>query len=246
MRNIKLTIEYDGGGFCGWQVQPNGATVQEALEKALYKMTAENVSVTGASRTDAGVHALGQVANFRTMSKIPCDGFLNGLNSILPPGIAIKRAEDVDLKFHAKRDSKWKHYRYIIFAGEQKAALCRGLMWHRRSRPDVRAMRKKARALVGTHDFSSFCASDDHNKSKVRKIIKIRISEAELLNLRRRVIFIDIVGDGFLKYMVRNIVGTLADPKKSFDIKEILNARDRKRAGVTAPACGLYLVEIKY
>jgi tRNA pseudouridine38-40 synthase len=246
MRNIKLTIEYDGGGFCGWQVQPNGTSVQEVVEKAIAKMTREKIRITGASRTDAGVHALAQVANFRTKTKIPCKGLLMGMNSLLPGGVVVKKAEDVGLDFHSKRDSKKKHYRYIILNGTIRPALGRGLLWHRRGSLDLKAMRRAAKVIVGTHDFTSFCASDDANKTKVRKILSIKISKKVLPILGKKAVMIDIVGNGFLKYMVRNIVGTLVDPGKSAHMKEILDARDRKKAGVTAPACGLYLVEITY
>jgi len=263
MRNIKLTIEYDGSGFSGWQVQPRARTVQDVLQKALGKMTGKKVTLQGASRTDACVHALAQVANFRTESKIACKNFVDGLNSLLPDDVSIKDACDVAPDFYAKRDSKGKHYRYLIMTGPARPALMRNRVWFiKNAVPAVDNINAAAQALVGEHDFSAFCASGDTNKSKVRRIDRIEASvipakagiSGNELDSRLRgndtcLITIDITGNGFLKYMVRNIVGTLLNSKLKPDpknLKMILESKDRKKAGVTAPASGLYLVEVFY
>lgn len=293
MRNIKLIIEYDGTAYCGWQVQPNGVTVQAVLKRAIEKMVGHAVTLTGASRTDSGVHALGQVANFKTPKNIPCDGFLNGLNSLLPEDIAIKNVEEVPDDFHAKRSAKGKHYRYLIAFGRSRPVLMRNRAWYvgnvvapfmgPKECPMNRAtthtiaknINKAAQPLVGLHDFSAFCASGDHNRSKVREIYSIRANvipsaclparqasegsrelkfSGSVVHHRRTqddmtILAIDIKGGGFLKYMVRNIVGTICKLKKlksDPNIYKILGSRDRTQAGVTAPACGLYLVEVFY
>ena len=245
MRNIKLTIEYDGTRYCGWQVQSNGVTVQAVLQKAISKMTGgSKVTLYGASRTDAGVHSLGQTANFHTTSKITRDGFLRGLNSILPDDISIRDVEEVPLAFHSRRSAKRKHYRYLIYCDKPKLALLRNRAWYLQARPDVKIMNGAAKALVGIHDFSSFCASGDTNRSKEREIksISVRNDRVSCFNL----IVIDVIGTGFLKYMVRNIVGTLIKVGSRTEMKAILESKDRNKAGVTAPAQGLYLLEVLY
>ncbi len=292
MRNIKLTIEYDGTAYCGWQIQPNGTTVQAVVKRAIEKMVGHAVNLIGASRTDAGVHALGQVANFKTAKNIPCYGFLKGLNSLLPDDISIKGCQEVPSDFHAKRSARGKHYRYLLAFGGSRPALFRNRVWHvgsqyvaegfspprsvaqdfspanisRSKDPHyniAKKLNRSAQALVGTHDFSAFCASGDSNRSKVREIysIKARVipsgGEGSRVHIgHMTVIAIDIKGKGVLKYMVRNIVGTLIRPRglnsifkpdpKICKISDILRSRDRKQAGVTAPACGLYLVEVYY
>lgn len=276
MRNIKLTIEYDGTAYCGWQVQPNGVTVQAVLQKAIRKMAGHKIDLQGASRTDSGVHAYAQVANFKTSSKIPCIGFLRGLNSLLPEDIVVRNVEEVPLEFHAKRDARAKHYRYLIVFGETRPAILRDRVWFAPTKVGhpalgrqtlvweiAKKINKAAQALVGTHDFTSFCGAGDNNKTKVREIYGIQahviasrreaawqspelngIASACGLAMTNQLIAIDIIGSGFLKYMVRNIVGTLVEMPQQ--MKKILAACDRKKAGVTAPACGLYLVEVKY
>lgn len=294
MRNIKLTIEYDGTAYCGWQAQPNGVSVQEMLQVALRKMTGEKTMLQGASRTDAGVHALGQAANFRTRTAIPCRGFIEGLNSLLPEDISVIGAEEVPEGFHAKRSSKGKHYRYLIAFGGSRPALMRNRVWFIRdvapasgygagaSRSEVldriAELNEAAQVLVGEHDFSAFCGAGDTNRSKVRRIDRIEVRGRELVTGKdgdvlvplslpsgSNLLSIDITGNGFLKYMVRNIAGTLAGlvfpvqrhggPAGTCDrkrisgrerIKYILDSGDRKKAGVTAPAFGLYLIEVYY
>lgn len=255
MRNIKLTIEYDGKDYCGWQVQPNGRTVQAEVCRAVKKMVGHDVVIIGSGRTDSGVHALAQVANFATTSKISCDGFLKGINSILRGDVSIRSVEDVPPDFHAKRSARSKHYRYLIYTGRSKPALLRDRVWHLKTnlKPAkiVSIFKKAAKPLVGEHDFSSFCAVDDGNHSKVRKILKME-ARSRKHEAGGDVIEINIVGTGFLKHMVRNIVGTLVMALKCKGgdhakfIKNILDSKDRKKAGVNAPACGLYLVKVKY
>lgn len=266
MRNLKLTIEYDGTDHCGWQIQSNGVTVQGLIEKALAKMTGKKVRIIGASRTDAGVHAFGQTANFHTASKISCDGFLKGLNSLLPDDISIRRVEEAAMDFHSKNCALGKHYRYLIYCSVPKPAILKDRVWHLWNAPDIKKLKRNARPLVGVHDFSAFCASGDTNRSKVREIKKIAcsviLSKAKdpintigsgrsfvpLIGPQDdiRLIAIDIIGTGFLKYMVRNIVGTMVGAASPAEMSKILASRDRRRAGKTAPACGLYLMRVFY
>ncbi|MBI2091748.1 MAG: tRNA pseudouridine(38-40) synthase TruA [Deltaproteobacteria bacterium] len=251
MRNIKLIIEYDGTAYCGWQIQPNGVTVQALIQNAVSKMTGKKAVLLGASRTDAGVHAIAQAANFKTESKISCEGFRRGLNSLLPNDIVIKNAEDVPISFHAKNNAKGKHYRYLILLAKSRPAILKNRAWHLRKNQNINAvfMQKAAKALVGKHNFTSFCASGDANCTKVRQIdaIKVKTVKFSLIPaLDSTLIAIDVFGGGFLKFMVRNIVGTLVSVLSAGEMKKILEAKDRKKAGVTAPACGLYLVSVKY
>jgi tRNA pseudouridine38-40 synthase len=251
MRNIKLTIEYDGTAYCGWQIQPNGKTIQALVQNAIFKMTGKKSALLGSSRTDAGVHAIAQVANFKTESKISCDGFLRGLNSLLPDDIVIKNVEDVPFSFHSKNDAKGKHYRYLILLAKSRPALLKNRAWHlrRNQNVDVTLMQKAARVLVGKHDFTSFCASGDTNHSKVRQIDEIKVKTVKFSPipvLDSILIAIDIFGGGFLKFMVRNIVGTLVSVLSSGEMKKILEAKDRKKGGITAPPRGLYLISVKY
>lgn len=267
MRNIKLTISYDGTDYSGWQIQPNGVTIQELLQKAVRQMTGEDNNLVGAGRTDAGVHAFGQVASFRTEKGIPIEGFRKGLNSVLPADIRIMSVEEVPDNFHPIRDSKSKHYRYIISVGESEYPLFLNRSWLIMRDLDERMMREASLCLVGKHDFSAFRAADDCNNGAVREIFDLKIcaydknifisdfllqgvasSDAKPLNKSSYII--DIKGDGFLKNMVRNIVGTLVDVGVGkitpAEFKEIFESHDRKKAGVCAPASGLYLVAVEY
>ncbi len=258
-RNIKLTIEYDGTNYSGWQIQPNSPTVQSEVIRAIKKMTGEDVVLTGSSRTDAGVHALSQVANFRTSSKIPLHNFLRGLNCILPEDISIIDVVDIDESFHAKRLAHGKHYRYILALGSSRSAIMRDRAWFvaglkpRELSLFVKRINAAAKPLIGDHDFTSFCASGDTNVSKVRRLLSVKAKLVKKSDFTKSpLVHIDVTGEGFLKQMVRNIVGTLvatakSDEKKPAEaVKKILKSKDRKKAGVTAPACGLYLVDVKY
>jgi len=243
-RTIKLVLEYDGTCFSGWQIQPRKNTVQQVAQDILQRVTQENIKVVGASRTDTGVHALGQVAHFRTRSKISVEKLFIALNGLLPPQISVKAVEEADADFHAIRSAKFKTYRYVIRNAKTGSALQRLRMWHVRDSLDLPAMRRAARALVGRHDFSAFRGAKSDTKTSTRRLLRVSIRKAD------DNIVIEIVGDGFLKYMVRNIVGTLVDVGKGrispVAFREIVRSRDRKKAGMTAPAFGLYLVEVGY
>lgn len=245
MRNIKLVIEYDGTNYHGWQVQPNGLTVQEAIEEKIETMTRQRVRLTASGRTDAGVHALGQVANFLTPSTIPVEGFHRGLNSLLPPDIVVQSAEEVDLQFHAQYGAKRKTYRYVILNREIPSALFRNYSWHVPGGLDLPAMEEASRLLPGKQDFTSFQGAEADTEDPVREVFQAGWSEKapDFLHFT-------IEADGFLKHMVRNIVGTLVEVGKGKRSPEqfghVLRARDRRQAGRTAPPQGLFLVGVKY
>jgi tRNA pseudouridine38-40 synthase len=245
MRNIKLVIEYDGTNYHGWQVQPNGLTVQEVIEEKIQVMTRQHVHLTGSGRTDAGVHALGQVANFRTTSTVPVEGFHKGLNSLLPRDIVIQSAEEVDPEFHAQYGAKRKVYRYVILQREIPSALFRNYSWRVPGALDVPAMEQASCLLVGKQDFTSFQGADADTEDAVREVFRAgwSVKESGFLHFT-------VEADGFLKHMVRNFVGTLVEVGKGKispeGFREILTARDRRRAGMTAPPQGLFLVEVKY
>ena len=248
MRTIKLTIEYDGTNYCGWQIQPTGRSIQGVLCKALRKMTGEENHVIGASRTDAGVHALGQVAHFRTSTMIPPVGFMRGINSAIDCDIAVTAAEEAPSDFHAQKDAVSKLYRYLILNGDAPSALLADRCWHIRDKLDIDAMKEAAECLVGKHDFKSFQAAGSSARDAVRRIdrIDIRSQTADC----RLVQAIDISGNGFVYHMVRNIVGTLVligkGKLKAEEMGKILKAKEIKKAGATAPAKGLYLVSVGY
>lgn len=254
MRTIKLTISYDGTNYVGWQVQPNGVSVQALVQAAVRKMTGEENAVVGASRTDAGVHAVAQAAHFETQSEILCENFRMGINSILPPDIAVTFVSDVHAGFHARRDAKGKKYIYRILVSDERGPLLQSRFWHIRKMPDVKAMKAAAKVLVGEHDFSSFCAAGSGAKNAVRKINSIKIKTSrpspEFFAGEGRVIDLVFKGEGFVRHQIRNIVGTLVDigfgKIEKGEMKKILAARDRKKAGRKAPACGLYLVKVFY
>ena len=266
MRNIKLIIEYDGTNYAGWQIQkspqsivhsPQTKTIQETIEKVLEKILQEKVKVTGSGRTDSGVHALAQTANFRTSSPLPVSKIQKALNSLLPKDISIKEAKEADRDFHSRYSAKSKTYRYFILNSETKSAFLNKYVWHIPYRLNVSLMRKEADTLSGRHDFKSFCASGSSVKTTVRTIKKISVVVAvrepplpQLSALSSPAIIIEIEANGFLYNMVRNIVGTLVEIGrgrfKERDLKKILLARNRKQAGPTAPAQGLFLVEVKY
>ncbi len=241
-RNIKLTIEYDGTHFSGWQRQAKERTVQGDIERALKELTAEKINLIAAGRTDAGVHALGQAANFKTKSKLPIDRFAPAINSLLPKDILVKEAQEVALRFNSRRDARSKVYRYRIFLGQ--TALQRTYLWPYRFRVALPQMRKTTKYIVGKHDFTSFCVA------KSRKGSNICVIKKAIWKKSGNMLEFEIEGDRFLRSMIRIIVGTLMEVGRGkispTEFKGILSARDRRRAGLTAPACGLYLVEVKY
>jgi tRNA pseudouridine38-40 synthase len=245
MRNFKMIVEYDGTAYCGWQRQENGITIQQVLEEAIQLITGEKVAVIGSGRTDAGVHALNQVGSFRCSTKLPVNKIFMGMNSVLPPDIVVKEMGEVAGEFHAQHDVKSKVYVYKICNQRLRPVLGRNYFWHIRFPLDLALMINAAQFLIGTHDFSCFCATGTHVKDRVRTITDIEIKTCD-----DGLIEIKVEAHGFLKYMVRNIIGTLVEvgrgKRKPEEMKPIIESRDRTIAGVTAPACGLFLKEVKY
>lgn len=257
MRNIKLTIEYDGTDYCGWQIQKRGAklktqskkSIQETIEKALGKILKEKIKLIGSGRTDSGVHALAQVANFKTRSEMKPLEFKAALNSNLPKDIRIKNVKEVDLNFHSRFQAKSKLYRYRILNKKVPSVFTRNYSHFVPYSLDWKTMRREAKTLVGSHNFSSFQAKsfkakDKKERNPFRTIKKLRVSKED------SEILIDIESNGFLYNMVRNIVGTLIEvgrgKLREGAVKEILEKKNRKFAGPTAPAKGLCLVKVRY
>ena len=244
MRRIHLIVEYDGTAYAGWQRQANAMTVQEKLERAIRKLTGEELCVSGASRTDAGVHALGQSAHFDTESRIPADKFSFALNTMLPPDIRVTRSEEVPLEFHARFSTKGKRYRYLFHAAPHAGALTRNTHAHVIYPLDVEKMQAEAQDLVGTHDFAAFAASGSVVKDTVRTIYRAEVtregSEIRLI----------VEGSGFLYNMVRIISGTLigvgSGKLEPGAFKRAIASGDRLDLGITAPAHGLTLMEVFY
>ncbi len=245
MRNIKLLIEYDGTNYQGWQVQPKGPTIQGILEEKLGLLTGQPVRLFGSGRTDSGVHALGQVAHFNTQSQLDIPTIQKALNSLLPPDIVIQKAEEVDEGFHARKHSKSKIYEYRILNRNLRSAFHRGYVWHIPQKLNLTEMKKATQSLVGEHDFSAFRTVGSPTRTTVRRVIR-----AEWKRGRDGLIRFEIEANGFLKQMVRSIIGTLVEigkgRMKAMEIRKILNSKDRKEAGPTAPAQGLFLKEVKY
>ncbi len=244
MRKLKLTLEYDGTGYAGWQVQANAETVQGRVEAALRAVLKEEIRIHGAGRTDAGVHALGQVAHFETASALPAENILKGANTHLPPDIAVLEAEEVDPDFHARYSARSKIYRYRILLREVRSPLERFRALRIAPPLDPERMRAAAGLLTGRHDFAAFAAAGSSVKETVRNLTRIEVKEEDAgLTLEFR-------ADGFLYRMVRNITGTLLAVGKGKlsgeEVENILRSRDRTRAAPTAPAYGLYLVKVEY
>ena len=244
MRNIKLTIEYDGKDFNGWQKQPTKLNIQGEIEKAIEEITGEKVDLTASGRTDAGVHSLGQTANFKTESQIQIEKFAKAINSKLKKSIVIKSAEEVDERFHSRYSVKSKTYRYIINNSDNGTAIYRGLEYHIPMKLDVKKMQEAMKFFEGEHDFKGFKASGTSSKSSVRTIYK-----GEVKHEGERII-IEVTGNGFLYNMVRIIAGTLVDVGlekiKPEEIPEIIESKDRTKAGKTLPPHGLYLLKVEY
>lgn len=244
MKRIRLTVSYDGTAYCGWQIQPNGITVEEVLNQALTRLTGEKVAVTGASRTDAGVHARGNVAVFDTDCRIPPDRIAYALNPLLPEDIVVTGSEEVPPDWHPRHQNSVKTYRYRILNSEMPDPLLRRDTWHVSFPLDTEKMKEAASFFKGCHDFKSFCSIHTGVKTTVRTIYDLTVERSENL------ITIRISGNGFLYNMVRIIVGTLVDVGRGFrntgDIIKILEAKEREQAGATAPAKGLLLESILY
>lgn len=264
MRNVKITIEYDGTGYSGWQIQNSlpwqlqlagqgrqktenrkqKKTIQETIEKALTKIVQEKVKLIGSGRTDAGVHARGQVANFKTKSKLPCKNIQNGLNSILPYDIRIRQVEDAPLNFHARFLGIRKLYRYTVVNDSYIAPHLYRYAYLVKFPLDVKKMRQAAKYFLGRHNFRSFQAVDKKERRSIRRILRLEIRK------EKNIIHFDIEADGFLYRMARNIVGTIIEvgrgrlnPK---EVATILKAKNRVCAGPCVPSKGLCLLEVKY
>ena len=245
MRHIRLVVEYDGTSLCGWQRQASDPTVQGHLETALAQLLQHEVGVVGASRTDAGVHARGQVALFHTEKTIPLHGIRHGLNSLLPDAISITEVSEAPEDFHPRFSAVGKHYRYTILLRPDRSPRWRDRAWHHPAPLDLDALRGAAAVLVGEHDFAAFRAAGCGATTTVRRIDSIDVSALE-----DDVMTIDVHGNAFLRMMVRIIVGTVAEvgAKRwtSTQVAEILASKDRTKAGKTAPPQGLELVSVRY
>jgi len=244
IRNIKLTISYDGLNYSGWQHQPGKHTIQGELECSLGELTGTFIKINGASRTDAGVSALGQVVNFFIDSPIPTENFVKAINHRLPQDIVVTEAVEADQTFDASASAKSKLYRYTIFTGKKRNVLKTRNCWHRPVALDITAMDTAAKMLLGQKDFKSFASAADKRENSIRTVMQCQVMQED------NWLYIDIEADRFLYNMVRNIIGTLVEigrgkwkPEK---INEILEAKDRKAAGPIAPAAGLCLMWIKY
>ena len=245
IQNFKLTIEYDGSAYHGWQRQKNDRSVQEEIEKVLKTMTGLKIKVIGSGRTDAGVHAFGQVANFSSDTALTAGVFQKGLNSLLPEDIVIRACEAASKQFHSRYDVVSKTYLYRILNRPTPAAVCRQYAWHIRTKLDADAMRQALHRTAGTQDFKAFEGSGSPRSSTVRTIMR-----AELVEKDQGYLEIKLQADGFLKFMVRNIVGTLVEVGLGKftldDFQRILLSKDRKQAGATAPPHGLFLLHVEY
>ena len=242
---VLLTIEYDGTNYSGWQAQKNALSIQETIEDAILRATGERVRVTGAGRTDAGVHALAQMAHFDTDTTIPADKISYALNLVRPPDIRIRYSKEVPEWFHARKTAKTKHYRYVIYNDEHDCAINRNFCCFIRQPLDIAAMTKAASHFKGEHDFAAFCAQGSTPvATTVRTIFECTVEKVG------NYISIDVCGNGFLYNMVRIIAGTLIDVgrgrKKPEDIPKIILSKDRNNASATAPAKGLTLVSVIY
>ena len=241
---IKMTIEYDGTRYAGWQRQTNGIGVQQVVEEAIEKATGKKTVIYAAGRTDAGVHALGQVVHFDTDTTIPPEKISYALNSFLPDDIRIVSSQATDNEFHARFGAKAKTYVYTFYNAEHASALYRNLNAHARGDIDIETMKRAAKQIVGTHDFASFCASGSEVETTVRTVYSLEI------NNEPPFISLEITGSGFLYNMVRIIAGVLLDVGRgrlsSEDVEKIIAAKDRRKASATAPACGLVLKQIYY
>ncbi|MBU2054580.1 MAG: tRNA pseudouridine(38-40) synthase TruA [Proteobacteria bacterium] len=245
IRNIRLIVEYDGSAYCGWQRQENGISIQQLLEESLGRMTGEEIRVVGSGRTDAGVHALRQVAHFRTASRLGERNLLMGINSLLPADIAVLEVRGADPSFHARFSVKSKVYLYRICNRPVRPALERNRAWFVWEPLDLARIGEALPLFRGTHDFTSFCSTHTDSPNRIRTILAID-AERDLSGM----VHISLEADGFLRYMVRTIVGTLVDVGRGKlppeEVAAILQAKDRRRAGLTAPAHGLFLKDVIY
>lgn len=244
MKNIKLTLEYDGTNYYGWQKQNGMKTIQGELEEAIFNVTKEKCDLTGSSRTDAGVHAKGFIANFKTNSKVPPNKFREALNVKLPNDIVVVKSEEVEEGFHARYCAKGKTYEYSILNSDVPSALMRNIVYHYKYNLDVEAMNIAAKQFIGTHDFAAFKTQGSSVKGTVRTIFNVSVEK------NNEIIKISVKGDGFLYNMVRIIVGTLINVGRgktdANDIINIISKKDRTLAGDCVPPNGLLLKEVYY
>ena len=244
MSTYKLLLEYDGTAYAGWQRQPDQPTIQAMLEQVIHTITQTEIPVIGAGRTDSGVHARGQVASFQSDKRLSPQEWQRAFNGLLPKDISVRSVDLVPNDFHARYSAKQKLYEYMILNQVEPSALERNRTWHVPQALSLEKMQEAARSLLGTHDFSSFQDSQTDTKNAVCNVTLLEIHKQDTL------IAIRILADRFLKQMVRAIVGTLVevglgkrDPK---EVQAILEEQDRRKAGYTAPAQGLYLVQVDY
>ena len=242
--NIKVVLEYDGSDFAGWQQQARGRTVEDELKRALREVTGKDHVVYAAGRTDAGAHAEGQVANFQTDGRITPHRLMAALNARLPEDVAVLTAEEVPDDFHARYSARWRRYRYRYLDRTARPALQRGRCWHVRGPLDVAAMAKAARALVGRHDWTSYCSASEPARDRVRTMRSAAVAR------RGEFVELELVAEGFLRGLVRSIAGALAEVGRGERppewVGQVLRARDRRKAPRTAPAGGLTLMEVIY
>lgn len=247
-RCIKLTVAYDGTRYCGWQRQTNGPSIQAALEDALLEITQHATHVTGSGRTDSGVHAWGQVASFHTPSNMPPQVLRKALNATLPPDIVVREATDAPTTFHAINDATSKRYRYVIQPGRVNDPFALQYAWFVKRELDVPAMQAAAAMLLGEHDFASFQSVGSPRLSTVRTMLAAEVAWHTAEESPK--VHIEVEATGFLYNMVRIIAGTLVDigqgRRSAESMRELLAACDRTQAGMTAPACGLYLLRVHY
>ncbi len=243
-RNLKLIVEYEGTRYHGWQRQGGLPTIQKVIEEVIFTITREESRLASSGRTDAGVHALGQVANFTTRSRLPLHNLLRGMNSLLPEDIKIREIAEAAPDFHARFSARSKSYLYRIDNGPVQSVFYRNFAWHIYETLDLEKMNEAAEFLKGEHDFTSFCAAGHETKTYIRRIMETELSRSgDLITFR-------IEATGFLKYMVRNLVGTLAYVGMAkitpACFRDIMDARDRTVAGPTAPPQGLFLESVRY
>jgi tRNA pseudouridine38-40 synthase len=245
-KNIKMVLEYDGSQYHGWQWQKNALTIQAIVEEKIQVITQESVRVIASGRTDAGVHALHQVCHFFTRSELDPESIRRGLNSLLPEDIFVRHAEQVPLDFHARYSVKSKTYEYRILNREQPDLFVRHYTWHVARKLDLAGMERCVSLLKGRHDFSSFRSSGSENLNPIREMIRSELHGSPEQGLIRFIF----EADGFLRHMVRNIMGTVIEAGSgkitSGEFLQIFEARDRKRAGLKAPPQGLFLTMVRY
>jgi tRNA pseudouridine38-40 synthase len=244
LRNLRLLLEYDGAGFAGWQLQVGHRTVEGELRRAVRDVTGETPKVYAAGRTDAGAHAEGQVANFHYAGRLSAVRLHAALNARLPPDVAVLDVAEAAQDFHARYSARWRRYRYRYLDRAARPALDRGRCWHVRGPLDVAAMAEAAAALVGAHDWTTFCAASEPAEDRVRTMREARLARTG------RFVELELTGEGFLRGLVRGIAGGLAEVgrgrRPASWMAEALGARDRRLAPKTAPAAGLTLVEVLY